>query len=997
MNDILECVWPSLESGWRADRKSRACILITYGDKMKHFLLLLAILFPIAAVHADNELDVFDAPVHSIVSDGQYLYVGGEFSRYSRPYGGWVGITAGETAPSGTLPRVCGNVYKTIDDGSGGYYIGGMFNCVGNNFSIKNLAHILADGSLDSTWTPNPNSLVFDLLLDGTTLYVAGGFCTIASTSSHCGLASFDMSSGALTAWNPRLGGGYQAAFALVTGSSGGTRRLYVGGNFELVDEVSHGNIAAFDLGGALPVLDASFIPSFNRDVRALVFDSTARLIVGGTFDEFTFSTTTYTRVGLARINAINGSDTAFDAQLDAGSRVYTLAIDSANALRLYIGGNFSTVASTSRNSAAEINLSNAALLPWNPPVSLIVNSLVHSDGYVYIGGSFTSVDGTSQNYIAKVHDGSYGDGTGTLAAWDPGPFQTVQSLFMDGSGTLLIGGSFSGMSSDRSVQNLAKIDLGTGQVDPLWNPLPDSTVYDLALKDETLFVAGAFSNLGISGRRGLAAVNKTSGAIIDTGVFKAGLNSTGLSLALDGTTLYVGGAFTQVTQAGGSPAGRTYAASVNADTGDVVSSFAPVVGDIVRKVYPEGDSVYLGGDFTSVNLDTRNHLAEVKKSDGSNTTFDPDVTGTSVYALASTLSSGGYLFVGGVFSDVHGESHGNLAAVAPDGSPLSSFTPDPDSDVTALYILNGTLYAGGGFYSIAGQGLGRYKYLAAFTLADLSLDTSFEPLPNYGITSLGGYQQKIWGGGYFYTIGSLTLPYQGLALFQAMFGNVAPPSVPAGVVFPGNQLSSDDNGTWDAIPPVSFEKTWLRCDGSGAGCQTIDGASGDYYTLTSSDLGDTIRVRVDATGQNGAGSADSQPTDVIGGTPTPTTTPSPSPTAAPSPTTTPASTVTPTPRDVLAPRVKARRSRGTAHAKAVLRYTVSDGSGMSRENIRIYRGKKTAVKKATKLSPIPAKGKKSVKVSTKRLARGKYSFCVVAQDASRNTSKRSCSKLKLR
>lgn len=57
--------------------------------------------------------------------------------------------------------------------------------------------------------------------------------------------------------------------------------------------------------------------------------------------------------------------------------------------------------------------------------------------------------------------------------------------------------------------------------------------------------------------------------------------------------------------------------------------------------------------------------------------------------------------------------------------------------------------------------------------------------------------------------------------------------------------------GTW-ARQPASFAVAWERCDGQGA-CAPVGGATGTSYTLTSEDVGRTLRVRV--TARNGGGS----------------------------------------------------------------------------------------------------------------------------------------------
>jgi RHS repeat-associated protein len=85
-----------------------------------------------------------------------------------------------------------------------------------------------------------------------------------------------------------------------------------------------------------------------------------------------------------------------------------------------------------------------------------------------------------------------------------------------------------------------------------------------------------------------------------------------------------------------------------------------------------------------------------------------------------------------------------------------------------------------------------------------------------------------------------------------------------SGTAKSGQTLSST-TGTWNGTTPLSFTRQWLRCDGAGANCASIAGATGASYLLVAADVGKTIRVVV--TAANGAGSvaATSAATAVVG------------------------------------------------------------------------------------------------------------------------------------
>jgi P2-related tail formation protein len=69
--------------------------------------------------------------------------------------------------------------------------------------------------------------------------------------------------------------------------------------------------------------------------------------------------------------------------------------------------------------------------------------------------------------------------------------------------------------------------------------------------------------------------------------------------------------------------------------------------------------------------------------------------------------------------------------------------------------------------------------------------------------------------------------------------------------------------GTWTQNP-TSYTYQWERCDGLGASCLPIAGATDSTYTPTSEDVSDTLEVEVIATNAAGSGAASSSPSNVV-------------------------------------------------------------------------------------------------------------------------------------
>jgi hypothetical protein len=100
-----------------------------------------------------------------------------------------------------------------------------------------------------------------------------------------------------------------------------------------------------------------------------------------------------------------------------------------------------------------------------------------------------------------------------------------------------------------------------------------------------------------------------------------------------------------------------------------------------------------------------------------------------------------------------------------------------------------------------------------------------------------------------------------GAAAGLAAPANTSPPSI-TGTPQEGQKLTGHE-GKWTGNPS-DFNDFWMRCDKNGGSCSKISGATSKAYTLTSADVGNTLRFRVDAKNGDGTTSASSVPTAVI-------------------------------------------------------------------------------------------------------------------------------------
>ena len=136
-------------------------------------------------------------------------------------------------------------------------------------------------------------------------------------------------------------------------------------------------------------------------------------------------------------------------------------------------------------------------------------------------------------------------------------------------------------------------------------------------------------------------------------------------AIAQIGSTVYLGGSFTQVQDAAGDPAvSRSNVVAFDATTGEISTTFAPVVDGEVTALAAaaDGRSIYVGGFFSTVNGAKIRKLARLSVSDGS------PVAGFKAAALDGAVKDlrllGGRLWVAGTFATVGGQAQPALATM---------------------------------------------------------------------------------------------------------------------------------------------------------------------------------------------------------------------------------------------------------------------------------------------------------------------------------------------
>lgn len=174
---------------------------------------------------------------------------------------------------------------------------------------------------------------------------------------------------------------------------------VYAGGEFTRArpagaaagtNEVVRNNLLRFDVRTG--VLDSTWAPNPNAQVRAVVRSPDgSRVYIGGNF-------TTVAGQNRYRIAAFDTATGNLVTSFNAGTNGQVRAI-AATDTTVYVGGIFTQAGSAPRTRLAAFNAANGALLPWNPTADdgSVSALTVSPDGAtVIVGGNFLSFNGST-------------------------------------------------------------------------------------------------------------------------------------------------------------------------------------------------------------------------------------------------------------------------------------------------------------------------------------------------------------------------------------------------------------------------------------------------------------------------------------------------------------------------------------------------------------------------------------------------------------------------
>ncbi|HEX5706734.1 MAG TPA: delta-60 repeat domain-containing protein, partial [Pyrinomonadaceae bacterium] len=435
--------------------------------------------------------------------DGKVIVVGLFFGVGGAPRGGVARLNAdGSLDTSFAGPGANSGVSAAALQPDGKILIGGLFTSV-NGTPREKIARLNADGSLDTSFESKlrVDVLVKDIVVQPNGKLLVAGLFTTTGTTVNPGVARLNADGSVDATFSvPQLDNTVDVMALQPDG------RVVIGGFFTSVNGVTRRHVARLNANGAL---DTSFLASgagANEPVFALSVRPDGRVVIGGFFSSFNDTP----RGRIARLHADGSLDTSFlNSGAGAESTVWALAFQTDG--RVVIVGDFSSYNGTPRERIARLNADGSldtSFLASGAGADTTVSAVaVQPDGRVLVGGFFSSIAGTARDSVARLEPSGAPDAT-----FVPAPIVVAhaQALALQPDGKVLIGGVFTRVNGVTRLR-LARLE-ASGALDAAFPSVgsgASNTVEAVAVQpDGKILVGGRFTNVNNSIRRRVARLN---------------------------------------------------------------------------------------------------------------------------------------------------------------------------------------------------------------------------------------------------------------------------------------------------------------------------------------------------------------------------------------------------------------------------------------------------------------------------------------------------------
>ncbi|MDW5596071.1 hypothetical protein VSS74_17120 [Conexibacter stalactiti] len=418
------------------------------------------------------------------------------------------------TSGSGTvtdLPVAADGDIKAAATTGGRLYAAGLFTQIGGS-ARDGLAELdLATGSA-SAWNPGQAGTTqgVALAVDAERVYVALPDATTQEQAwggaLRCGLAAVSRSTGAVAAWDPRLGSD-GACNRPPRGLAVSGGKVWAAGGFTTANIARRSGLAAVDLRTDRILPWAPNAGATNARVQGLAVSPDGATVYG--VGNMTAGLNGQPRIGGWAVAASGTASSAADVRAwdpNISGIVRDVALEPTAAgdavRRVYLGGAFTQIdgdAAYTRLAAVEPD-SGDAITSFRPAPSGVVNDIeLASDGALYVAGDFATIGRTpaARRYLAAFAAGS----DEVTAGWDAQVGGDVAGKVFDlalGADAVYAVGTFDGTIGGQTRQYAVALRRADGALLPAWAPAPDGGVVTAtAGADGTVYLVGGNGTSG--------------------------------------------------------------------------------------------------------------------------------------------------------------------------------------------------------------------------------------------------------------------------------------------------------------------------------------------------------------------------------------------------------------------------------------------------------------------------------------------------------------------
>jgi uncharacterized delta-60 repeat protein len=366
----------------------------------------------------------------------------------------------------------------------------------------------------------------------------------------------------------------------------------------------------------------------------------------------------------------IQAQDGSLDATFNIGTGVNGVTIIDVSAAaiqsdgKIIIVGYFTSYDGTARNHIARLNTDGSLDVTFNVGTgtnSVIYTTAIQSDGKIIIGGDFTTYNGIPINDVARLNtdgslDATFIVGTG---ATNSGVNNYVQTTAIQNDGKIIISGNFTNFNGT-DINKIARLNTD-GSVDASYNigTGGNERVYTTAMQsDEKIIIGGVFTAFNGTAKNYIGRLN-TDGSVDPT--FDVGTGTDNYvyttSVQSDGKVI-IGGLFTTYN---GTTLNRIVRLNIDGSL-DATFNVGTGANGALRTIAIQGDGkIIIGGDFTSYNSTSINHICRLNTDGSLDPTFNVG-TGTDKSVNTISIQGDGKVIFGGDFTTYNGTGRNRIA-----------------------------------------------------------------------------------------------------------------------------------------------------------------------------------------------------------------------------------------------------------------------------------------------------------------------------------------------